>query len=610
MNFRPRLAVTALSAFVAWTVLASPPAKLDPVQPQQYLEHVKALAAPEMEGRGADTEGIHDAADYIAERFEEFGLQPAGEMDDYLQSFVVTTGAQMGEDNGLTARLNGQVQDLDPEKDYLPLNFSDSGIVTGGLVFAGFGISAEEFDYDDYFHLPVEGKIVVVLRYEPDKFSHKGEGKDKLYTHHSHLISKAINARNRGAKAVILVNGNVDAGEGDKLVKFGSVSGPENAGILVAHVKNSVAQKWFAAAGKSLIELQQTIERESRPQSFLFPDSLQLTLEVDIEREQATVGNVVGYLPGESDEYLIIGAHYDHLGRGGENSLAPSKIGQIHAGADDNASGTAGLIELARAFSSVPGQRKRGILFMAFAGEEIGLLGSSHWVSHPTLPLEKAVAMINMDMIGRVKNSKLFIGGVGTGSTFQPLVERVAGNYDFQTDYSQEGYSSSDHTSFVAKKIPVLFFFSGLHADYHKPSDTWEKINADAAAKVLGMIFEIGQDLVAANEPPQFVKVERSERGSRGDGAGGGYGPYFGSVPDFGQVEKGVKFADVRGGSPADKAGLKAGDVLLQFGDKPINNLYDFTYALRDSKVGDVVEVKVVRDGQTITTKVTLEERK
>jgi membrane-associated protease RseP (regulator of RpoE activity) len=215
-----------------------------------------------------------------------------------------------------------------------------------------------------------------------------------------------------------------------------------------------------------------------------------------------------------------------------------------------------------------------------------------------------------MDMIGRIKDEKIYIGGVGTGSTFKSLLEQDQPKAGFKIEYSAGGYSASDHTSFVSKKIPVLFFFSGLHSDYHKPSDTWDKINSDAAAKLLGLVSDVGIQIADAPERLAFLTVAE-EKAPGGTGGGGrGYGPYFGSIPDFGQTENGVKFSDVRPGSPAAKAGLKAGDVLVQFGDKPINNLYDFTDALRRSKVGDVVDVKVLRDGKPITVPVKLEQRK
>jgi hypothetical protein len=266
------------------------------------------------------------------------------------------------------------------------------------------------------------------------------------------------------------------------------------------------------------------------------------------------------------------------------------------------------VLELARRLAPMKGKLRRGILFASFAGEELGLLGSAEWVKDPTRPLDKAVAMLNMDMIGRIKDDKVYIGGVGTGSTFQGALQEAQSKTGFKVEYSAGGYSSSDHTSFVTKRIPVLFFFSGLHSDYHKPSDTWEKINAGAAVRLLDLVQDVSQKIASAPERPAFVTVVEDKPVA--SGSGGGYGAYFGSIPDFGQVENGVKFSDVKPGSPAAKAGLKAGDVLVQFGDLPIKNLYDFTDALRRSKVGDVVEVKVMREGKPVSASVKLEQRK
>jgi Zn-dependent M28 family amino/carboxypeptidase len=334
-------------------------------------------------------------------------------------------------------------------------------------------------------------------------------------------------------------------------------------------------------------------------------------LSVNIESTRATVNNVLAYLPGKTDEYVIIGAHYDHLGHGYYDSLAPSQIGQIHPGADDNASGTAGVLELARLLAPMKGQLQRGILFASFAGEELGLLGSAAWVKEPTLPLGKAVAMLNMDMIGRINDDKVYVGGVGTGAAFKSLLEQEQSKFTFKIEYSAGGYSASDHTSFVTKQIPVLFFFSGLHSDYHKPSDTWEKINAPSAAHLLDFIDDVALKIDSSSERTAFVTVVEDQSADHvTSGGGSGYGPYFGSIPDFGQEVDGVKFSDVRPGSPAAKAGFKAGDILVQFGGKAIKNLYDFTDALRRSKIGDDVEVKVLRDGKPITASVKLEQRK
>lgn len=576
-------------------------------EPQRYLDDVKALTTPAMEGRGDGTKGLIRAEKLIAHRYQQLGLQPAG-VHGYLQPFVVTTGAQLKGNNHLKVQTSAGKSDLKLNQDFVPFSFSSSGEAAGQLVFVGYGASADEFGYDDYAGTDVKDKIVVVLRYEPAGFAAK-TGNSGL-THHSQLITKAINAKNHGAKAVVLVNGQLQPGEEDLLTRFGSVSGPKDSGILLVQVKNVEAEKWFKAAGKSLAQLQAQIDHTEKPQSFAFPDDVRISVKVAIETTHATVNNVLAYLPGLTDEYVIVGAHYDHLGRGNFDSLAPSQIGQIHPGADDNASGTAGVLELARHFAPMKGKLRRGILFANFAGEELGLLGSAEWVKEPTRSLDKAVAMINMDMIGRIKNDRIFVGGVGTGSTFAELLKGTQNKAHLNIEYSLSGYSSSDHTSFVSKHVPVLFFFSGLHSDYHKPSDTWEKINPDAAVRLLDMIEDVTEQLTYEQDRPRFQMVAEEAPGGRTAGGGGGYGPYFGSIPDFGEVETGVRFSDIKPGSPAAKAGLKGGDILVQFNDKPIRNLYDFTDALRRSKVGDVVEVKVLRDGQPITAKVTLEQRR
>jgi aminopeptidase YwaD len=591
-------------AFIAVPIAADS----NSADPKRYLEDVKSLASPEMEGRGAGTKGIERAADLIEQRYRSLGLQPAG-AKSFFQPFTVITGAKLKEGNRLEVEDGKSKQGLKLNQDFVPFSFSASGEVAGPLVFAGFGVTAPEFGYDDYSHLDVKDKIVVVLRYEPAGFAAKS-GNAGL-TQHSQLIAKAINARNHGAKAVILVNGKLGDGEEDELTKFGSVNGPENAGIVIAQAKNDAANAWFVAAGKSLGEAQNQINSSTTPASFAFPDKLQISLGVNIEKTRATVNNVLAYLPGKTDEYIIIGAHYDHLGYGNVDSLAPSQIGQIHPGADDNASGTAGVLELARLLAPRKGQLQRGILFADFAGEELGLLGSAEWVKEPTLPLDKAVAMINMDMIGRIKDEKVFVGGTGTGATFKDLLDEEKSKFPFHVEYSASGYGASDHTSFVGKQIPVLFFFSGLHSDYHKPSDTWDKINAPDAAELLDFIDDVALKIDSASERVAFVTVKEEQPGGMAaSGGGSGYGPYFGSIPDFGQEENGVKFSDVRPGSPAAKAGFKAGDVLVQFGDKPIHNLYDFTDALRRSKVGDVVDVRVLRDGKPVNASVKLEQRK
>jgi hypothetical protein len=332
-----------------------------------------------------------------------------------------------------------------------------------------------------------------------------------------------------------------------------------------------------------------------------------------VVRTRKIVRNVVAAIPGSDpalqNEWVVVGAHYDHLGLGDRSSLAPSQIGRIHHGADDNASGTAGVLELARLAAKNRQEWKRSVLFITFAGEELGLLGSSNFVNHPTIPLKSITAMINMDMIGRLNNDRLLVGGVGTSPSFKPWLEELNQTTHLRIEYSESGYDASDHMSFNAKKIPVLFFFSGLHTDYHKPSDTSDKINAEGAVRILSLVYT-ALDRISSNPAQlEYAEVQRPQRSGSNSG-GGGYGPYFGSVPDFRDDLKGVLFADVQNNSPAAKAGLKAGDLLVQFDGKPIENLNDFFYSLSSKKPGDVVPVVVKRNSQDVKVSVTLETRK
>jgi aminopeptidase YwaD len=582
------------------------------IDPGRYLDDIKFLASQDMKGRGTGTPELEKAAAYIAADFRSFGLQPI-DGKSYYQAFSVTTHARLGNDNHLAYTVAGKRVKLPFREDFIPFNFSARAKMSGPVVFAGYGITAPEYNYDDYQGIDAHDKIVLILRHEPQEFDDKSVFEGKVYTQHSQFWSKASNAKMHGARGVILVSDRAaHPGEAEDLEKFAEVAGPGDVGIPFLQMKSEVADRWFALAGKRAEDIEAAIDKDLQPRSFAFPSSLEVDANSDVERVVKTAHNVAGYLPGLTDEYIVIGAHYDHLGLGEQFSMAPSLAGTIHPGADDNASGTAGVIELARWFSTQPKQ-KRGILFLTFAGEELGLLGSSYFVNHPALPLDRDVAMINMDMIGRVRDSKIFIGGVGTGSTLKKLLEEVTPKYGLHIDYSEAGYGSSDHTSFTTKQVPVLFFFSGLHADYHKPSDTWDKIDAPDAAKLLQMIAEVSEDLRESPDRPLFVRVKEPghAEGVAGQSSGGsGYGPYFGSIPDFGETAKGVKFADVHEDSPAAKAGFKAGDILVEFDGKPIQNLYDFTYALRAKKPGDEVMVKVMRGDTPVEAKVLLTKRK
>ena len=581
----------------------------------RYLDHIKYLASPEMKGRASGSPELEKAAKYIADHFRADGLQSPAGSSGYLQPFQVTTSAALGRGNKFEVSAGADSQELELNKDYVPFNFSSSGRVSGSVVFAGYGITAPEYNYDDYAGLDVKGKVVIVIAHEPQESDPKSVFEGKLFTDHAQSYSKAANARAHGAKAVIFLRDRMNHKQArEELEPFGATNGPTDAGIPFVQVREEVAQQWFRASGKDIEELETAIDTDLKPRSFELK-GVEVRESVNVERAVKTVNNVAGYLPGQTDEYVIIGAHYDHLGLGGQFSMAPSLTGTVHPGADDNASGTAGVLELAHYFAHQP-KPKRGMLFMTYAGEELGLLGSGYYANHPELPLSKAVTMINLDMIGRAKNGKIYIGGAGSGSTLRASLDGITPQRKLKVDYSDNSSSSSsDHTSFAAKQVPVLFFFSGLHGDYHKPSDTWDKIDTANSVEVLQLVADVANKLDNDSDRPRFVRVVDKNNPHSGDvsgisSSGGGYGPNFGSIPDFAEPPKGVRFADVKEGSPAAVAGLKAGDILIAFGDKEIANLYDFTYALRAHKPGDEVSVTVLRNDKPLTVKVKLTERR
>jgi Zn-dependent M28 family amino/carboxypeptidase len=571
----------------------------------RYMTDVTFLARDEMKGRGAGTPELEIAADYIAEQFRLSGLTPKGENGTYFQPFEVTTGAEFGAKNEFA--IAGAAQKIND--DFVPIMISNTAEFEGPLVFAGYGISAPELSYDDYAGIDVKDKIVVVLRHEPQEANAQSKFDGANYTRHAPFVAKAINARLHGAKGIVFLSDPLhqdeEVGPATRRIEF------TDMGIPAIHAKRAAFARVFTAAGKNLAAIQAEIDRDLKPQSFDLPGT-RVRVATEVTRNRKTVRNVIGALEGSDpvlkNEWVVVGGHYDHLGLGERDSMTPSQIGQVHHGADDNASGTAGVMELARVAANDDRQWKRSALFMAFAAEEIGLLGSAHFVNNPTVPIGSITAMINLDMIGRITNNRVFVGGVGTSPNYRAVLEQLNAGTRLQLDYSESGYGSSDHTSFNAKKIPVLFFFSGLHTDYHKPSDTYDKINGEGAVKVASLVYGMMDRVANDNERPAYVEVQRPQQPGRG--GGGGYGAYFGSVPDFREDIEGVLFADVVNDSPAAKAGLKAGDIMVEFDGKPIQRLNDYAFLLRSKQPGDVVVVVVKRNGENVRVNVTLETRR
>ena len=605
-------AIFLVLALLGSTCLQAQQSQPTPFSAQEFLEPIKYLASDQLQGRGDGAPELDQAAHYIAGRFRKFGLRPAGDDGTFLQHFTLVVGAKLGERNSVTFKSSTGDETLKLQKNYVPISFSSNATVNAPLIFAGYGITAPEYHYDDYKGIDATGHIVIVLRHEPQENDDKSVFEARQLTSHAELASKATNAKNHGAVGMILVNdlGN-HPGDPDELLRLNDISGPQEMSIPIIQVKPAIIDEWLTPSGQTLDDLRHRIDRDLSNHSFALDPAAHVAMTVDIERIHRPVANVVGLSPGAdpalADQYIIVGAHYDHLGLGQQHSLAPREVGQIHHGADDNASGTSGVLQLADTFSHLPRRPRHSIVFVCFAGEELGLLGSAYFANHPPFPIKQAVAMINMDMIGRVSKNKLYVSGTGTSPGFQKVVQDANRAQNFDISFSSSGYGASDHTSFTVKEIPVLFFFSGLHSDYHKPSDTSDKIDAVDGARVVELVANVVQELDELKEKPQYVKVATPPHSGTG---GGGYGPYFGSIPDFAEVEHGVRFSDVRDGSPAAKAGLKAGDILIEFDEKKVDNLYDFTYMLRAHKPGDKVTVTVLRGTEKITREVTLEVRK
>ena len=601
----PASAQPAQAAPVAGQLVQAARQRITELSSERYMKDVTFLARDEMKGRGNGMPELDIAADYIAEQFRLAGLTPKGENGTYFQPFEVTTGAELGAKNELAVAGTA----LKINDDFVPIMISNTAEFDGPLVFAGYGITAPELNYDDYAGIDVTDKIVVVLRHEPQENNAQSKFDGTNFTRHAPFVNKAINARLHGAKGIVFLSDPLhrdeEVGPATRRIEY------TDMGIPAIHAKRAAFAGVFSAAGKDLAQIQTEIDGDLQPRSFELPGT-SAHIATEVTRIKKTVRNVIGALEGSDpmlkNEWVVVGGHYDHLGFGERDSMTPSQVGQIHHGADDNASGTSGVMELARLAANDDRQWKRSALFMAFAAEEIGLLGSAHYVNNPTVPIGSITAMINLDMIGRITNNRVFVGGVGTSPGYRTALEQLNAGTGLQLDFSDSGYGSSDHTSFNAKKIPVLFFFSGLHTDYHKPSDTYDKINAEGAVKVASLVYGMMDRVANDNERPAYVEVQRPEQPGRG--GGGGYGAYFGSVPDFREDIQGVLFADVVNNSPAAKAGLLAGDIMVEFDGKPIQRLNDYAFLLRSKQPGDVVVVVVKRNNENVRVNVTLEQRR
>lgn len=563
--------------------------------------HVNYLAADSLEGRLAGTPGCEKAASYIAAEFKRFGLQPLGDKNDYEQKFDFVGEVKLDPNNRLTLQTSAGDTSLAVNRDFIPAGFSASDSVSGEVVFAGYGIAAGEQNYDDYGDIDVNGKMVMALRYSP-----ASNNPHVSFAKYEPIRYKALQARQRGARALLIVIGPEDRPDsgGVKLPKLQFDRAAADAGLPVIYVTAAAADWLLAASGKSTKDLQNQINKDQKPASWVIAGA-RATAVTKIKQERRASANLIGKLTGSDpklkEQAVIIGAHYDHLGRSSEGALDPEKEGEIRNGADDNASGTAGMLELAQYFTAQKQRPRRSLIFMAFSGEELGVLGSSYYVNHPNFPLDHTVAMINMDMIGRMRGDSLIVEGLGTAPQWPPLVERLSPPFNFHLALKKEGRGPSDHSSFYEKNIPVLFFFTNLHRDYHRVTDDADKINAQDQARILQLIAQIVENISDQDSTLHFTKAESEQPAVRG------FRVSVGTIPDYAAEVVGMKISGVRQGSPAEKAGLQGGDIIIKFGEFDIKNIYDYTYALGEFAPGQEVPVKVKRGDQTVTLVVTLE---
>jgi Peptidase family M28/PDZ domain/PA domain len=577
---------------------------------------VAYLADDAREGRAPGSAGIEAAADYIAAAFKDAGLKPAEGAEGYFQKFSISGTPRLGEPQQLA--FNGPDEKTIPAA--LKTDFSPLAIGSGGkldavpVAFAGYGITADDEElhlkYDDYAPIDAKGKAVLILRREPQEDKDDSPFSGKKTTSYAFFAHKISNAFQHGAAAVLLVNDDsaVKGDKADELLGFDAAGPSKISNLPVVMITRVLADKLLEAAGQpKLATLEADIDEGLKPQSRLL-EGWSLNGSVTIDRTPIETKNVVGVLEGAgplADETVVIGAHYDHLGRGGSGSLAFFS-NAIHNGADDNASGTAMVMEMARRLARRVDPLPRRVVFIAFSGEERGLLGSAHYVSHPLYPLDQTAIMVNFDMVGRLNDkNELTVYGTGTSPGLDALVEALGKAEGFVIKKIADGFGPSDQASFYRKDIPVLFPFTGTHKDYHRPSDDTETLNFAGMARIADLSEILLLDLIRRPERPSFTRV----RAATNETGRVSLNVYLGTIPDYDDEQKGVKLSGVRDGSPAEKGGLKGGDVIVGLGGKPIGTINDYMESLGRYKPGDTAEIVVKRDGKETTLTVTFGSR-
>ena len=594
--------------------------KLEPAITQKDMRtQVEYLASDDLEGRYTASPGIRKAADYIIDQVKVLGLTPAGKSKSYRNPMSFKFGVDIIKEKNelvITGK-DGKETRFKVGKDFNPLSFTVNNTVDSEVVFGGYGLAVAGKlgeGYDSYNGLDSTNKVVLVLRYVPEKVEEKR--KQKLMRSAA-LQYKATVAGRHGAKGIIIVGGPYSKNS-NKLIPVNLDRSAASTGVVAVSGNHRLANAIFAAAGKGDIKsVQDELDNENPHKAFSYPlEGVKIRVTTAVKKVERHDHNVIAVLPPgvETDkpEYVMIGAHYDHLGYN-DGSLQPKggNPGRIHNGADDNTSGTVTLLELAAWLTEQrkknPEKFKRGVIFCWWTGEELGLLGSAQYAKNPLIPFKQVTAYINMDMVGRMKKNQLIMQGIGSSSVWKKLIEKRNVAAGFSLKLQDDPYQPTDITSIYPKGVPSICLFTGLHKDYHKPTDDPDTLNYEDMQRLGQFAGNLTLDLVGEMKRPDYIKVER---GNRGKGTRNEMRAYTGVIPDYASEEKGLLINDVRAGGPADKAGIKSGDIVVQFGEKKINNIYDYTEALNDIKIGKPVKVVVMRKKKKVELTITPEVRK
>jgi hypothetical protein len=557
---------------------------------------VTFLASDALRGRGTGDEGARLAADFVARRFADLGLAPEGDRAaegaarSYEQAFPARIGAEVKGAEIAVALDHGTGRS---EREGMHVRAADGAATAeagGGAVYVGYGVTAPAVPWDDYLGTDLAGKVALILDGVPEAGAAKIANPLRDF---GSVRYKLRTAREHHAVAAVIVSAKDD-------LPPSPMADTSDMGIPAVVVGRGFANALFPSLGLAK-EPTWRVQRPGKPVPVAVP---RVTVRTAIAPVVATTWNVAARVPARDgakhgDEVVIVGAHYDHLGFGGQFSMAPGEHA-IHPGADDNASGVALLLEVARRFAALPAHPARSVLFLAFGAEEMGALGSRYWVQHPSVPLERVVAMINADMVGRLREERLIIDGVGTSPGWNPLVDASAKGLGLNVALGGEGFGASDHASFTAVRVPVAFLFTGAHPDYHKPSDTADKINASGEERIATLAARLALEVAEAPSRLLFVDAPADpHRGMRG-----GFKVSLGTIPDYAFAGKGVRLDGVRPDAPAARAGLARGDVIVKVGPHAIGNIHDYMFALGELEAGRKVVLEVERDGKRLSLEV------